>query len=191
MPIDLPGHSNILIADPGPLLLLSRVDALALLHQIGGTVAMPDLVRLDLESERARPQAPPILSWIANGFAPGSETPVRVENTGTGEALRLARLVKPDFRMRDGGEVATSLWLSERIASVREPTLVLHENGKVPGIVGAEGRQADISVVTTFAFLRLAERRGVIPSCETLWKRIERAGAAMHEAQAPSSCSRR
>lgn len=191
MPIDLPGHSNILIADPGPLLLLSSVDALALLHQIGGTVAMPDLVRLDLESERARPQAPRILSWIVNGLAPGSETPVRVEDTGTGEALRLARLVKPDFRMRDSGEVALIHWLSQCIAAIRTPTLVLHEHAKVARIVAADEHQAEIRVMTTFAFLCLAERRGLIPSGEALWDRIEHAGGAWNEGQAPSSCSRR
>ena len=97
---------DIIIPDAGPLIHLAQADALHLLHDIGGAVIIVDMVRLELTRDFAQPEALRLQAWIEQGLQPGSNQPVRLETTETGEALYLARLVKPDFRMRNGGETA-------------------------------------------------------------------------------------
>ena len=163
---------DIVIPDNGPLIHLAQADALHLLHKIGGQVIIVDMVRHELTRDMAKPGAQSLQDWIERGLAPGSNQPVRLESTETGEAFRLARLVKPDFRMRDGGATAMVQWLGEKVARSTLQSLVLYENGKVPKVIRREGIEADIDVMTTRAFLALAERRGLLASAEGLWQRI-------------------
>ncbi|MFG1481041.1 hypothetical protein V5F53_20675 [Xanthobacter sp. V4C-4] len=172
MPVEPIERPDIVIPDTGPLIHLSQVDALPLLHEIGGAVVIVDVVRYELTTDMTKPEAERIQQWIERGLEPGSNMPVRLELTETGEALRLARLVKPDFRMRNGGEVAMVEWLAEKVSGTDRTALVLYENGKVPKLIADQDLHADIDVVTTRAFLALAERRGLIPSAEALWRRI-------------------
>ena len=163
---------DIVIPDSGPLIHLSQANALNLLHEIGGAVVIVDMVRHELTRDLSKPEAVRLQDWIEQGLQPGSNRPVRLEITGTGEAFRLATLVKPEFRMRDGGETAMVQWLAERVAGTRLQTLVLYENGKVPKVIRREGIEADIDVMTTRAFLALAERRGIIASAQAVWAAI-------------------
>ena len=163
---------DIIIPDAGPLIHLSQAGALHLLHEIGGTVVVVDMVRHELTNDLSKPEALGLQDWIERGLQAGSNQPVRLETTETGEAFRLARLVKPDFRMRDGGETAMVQWLGNKVARTELQTLVLYENGKVPKVIRREGIEADIDVMTTRAFLALAERRGLIASAEVVWRRI-------------------
>ena len=163
---------DIIIPDAGPLIHLSQANALHLLHEIGGKVVIIDMVRHELTNDPSKPEALRLQNWIEQGLEPGSNQPVRLEATDTGEAFRLARLVKPDFRMRDGGETAMVQWLGERVSGGQLQTMVLYENGKVPKVIRREGIEADIDVMTTRAFLALAERRGLIASAEAVWQQI-------------------
>ena len=163
---------DIVIPDTGPLIHLAQANALHLLHEIGEAVIIVDLVRLELTHDLSKPEALRLQAWIEQGLQPGSNQPVRLEVTETGEALQLARLVKPDFKMRNGGETAMVQWLGEKVAGSRLQTLVLYENGKVPKMVRREGIDADIDVMTTRAFLALAEKRGLIASADDIWHRI-------------------
>ena len=173
--IDIPlamERPDIVIPDTGPLIHLSQANALHLLHEIGGVIVLVDMVRHELTNDLSKPEGRRLQDWIEQGLAPGSNQPVRLEVTETGEAFRLARLVKPDFRMRDGGETAMVQWLGEKVARSQLQTLVLYENGKVPKVIRREGIEADIDVMTTRAFLALAERRGIIASAQEVWQRI-------------------
>lgn len=163
---------DIVIPDTGPLIHLSQIDALPLLHVIGGAVVIVDMVRYELTADMSKPEAERLQRWIERGLEPGSNMPVRLELTETGEAVRLAQLVKPDFRMKNGGEVAMVQWLAEKVAGTQKTALVLYENGKVPKLVADQDLRADIDVITTRAFLDLAQRRGLIASAETLWQRL-------------------
>ena len=163
---------DIIIPDGGPLIHLSQANALHLLHEIGGKVIIIDMVRHELTNDPSKPEALRLQNWIEQGLEPGSNQPVRLEATDTGEAFRLARLVKPDFRMRDGGETAMVQWLGERVSGGQLQTMVLYENGKVPKVIRREGIEADIDVMTTRAFLALAEWRGLIASAEAVWQQI-------------------
>ena len=169
---------DIIIPDAGPLIHLAQADALHLLHDIGGAVIIVDMVRLELTRDFAQPEALRFQAWIEQGLQPGSNQPVRLETTETGEALYLARLVKPDFRMRNGGETAMVQWLGDKVAGSSLQALVLYENGKVPKMVRREAIDCDIDVMTTRAFLALAENRGLIASADAVWSRIISASPA-------------
>jgi predicted nucleic acid-binding protein len=163
---------DIVVPDAGPLIHLSQAGALGLLHEIGGTVVIVDMVRQELTDDPAKPEARQLQDWIEAGLKPGSNCPVRLAETETGEAFRLARLVRPDFRMRDGGETAIVQWLAQTVEATQNQTIVLYENGKVPKVVRREALDADIDVMTTRAFIELAARHGLIASADVLWRRI-------------------
>lgn len=194
MPIEWPGpegkpmsidpieRPDIVIPDTGPLIHLSQADALHLLHEIGGAVVIVDMVRYELTADMEKPEARRLQSWIEQGLEPGSNQPVRVEVTETGEAVRLARLVRPEFRMRNGGEVAMVEWLADKVSGTDHSAIVLYENGKVPKLIADQDLDADIDVVTTRAFLALAEQRGLIPSAEVVWNRILEASPTTNDA---------
>ncbi|MGU3496525.1 hypothetical protein ACLBXM_21000 [Xanthobacteraceae bacterium A53D] len=179
MPIETPRVSvepierpDIVIPDTGPLIHLSQAGALDLLHEIGGTVVIVDMVRNELAADMAKPEAQRLQGWIEEGLQPGSNRPVKLELTETGEAVRLAQLVKPDFRMKNGGEVAMVEWLAAKVAGTNKSAIILYENGKVPKLVADQNIDADMDVVTTRAFLALAETRGLIPSAAAVWAKI-------------------
>lgn len=182
MSVERIDRPDIVIPDTGPLIHLSQVDALPLLHEIGGAVVIVDMVRYELTADMAKPEAERLQQWIERGLEPGSNMPVRLEPTETGEAMRLAQLVRPDFRMRNGGEVAMVEWLAEKVSGTDRTALVLYENGKVPKLIADQNLRADIDVLTTRAFLDLAERRGLIRSAESLWQRILEASPTTNDA---------
>ena len=80
--------------------------------------------------------------------------------------------------MRDGGETAIVQWLVETVEATTLPTIVAHENGKVPHWIANRSIDADIGVLTTRAFLALAERRNLIHSADAIWTEMERASPA-------------
>lgn len=162
---------DIIVPDAAPLIHLSQADALGLLHGIGAKVVIVDMVRHEITHDPEKPEARRLQDWLEAGLAPGSNRPVQLGLTETGEAFRLARLVKPDFRMRDGGGTAIVQWLAETVENTPHQAIVLYENGKVPKVVRREALDADIDVMTTRAFLQLAERRGLIASAEAVWRR--------------------
>ena len=168
--VGLPGieRPDIIIPDAGPLIHLAQADALGLLHEVGGAVVLVDVVRHDLIDDIEKPAARRLQAWIEAGLLPGSNRPVRLELTETGEAYRLARLVKPEFRMKGGGEAAILEWLGRAIDGTDHATIVVYENGRVPRAISSQGMDADIDVLTTRAFLDLAERRGFVASAEAV-----------------------
>jgi len=168
-PIDRP---DILIPDAGPLIHLAQAGALRLLHEIGGAVVIVDMVRHELVDDPSKAAAVILQDWIERGLQPGSNSPVRLEVTETGAAYRLARLVQPEFRMKGGGETAILEWLGDKIDGADHNCIVLYENGKVPRAIAGQGLDANIDVLTTRAFLDLAERRHLIASAEDLWRTI-------------------
>jgi hypothetical protein len=50
--------------------------------------------------------------------------------------------------------------------------IVIYENGKVPSLVANRNLDIDIDLLTTHAFLELAERRHLVQSAAEIWARI-------------------
>ena len=179
-PIERP---DIVIPDAGPLIHLAQADALHLLHEIGGAVVIVDMVRYELTADLESREARRLQNWIAQGLEPGSNQPVRVDVTETGAAVRLARLVRPDFTMRTGGVVAMVEWLADKVSRTHHSAIVLSENKKVPKLIADQDLDAEIDVVTTRAFLALAEQRGLIASAEAIWNRSLEASPTTDDAR--------
>ena len=163
---------DILVPDASPLIHLSQAGALGLLHKIGGSVVIVDMVYFELVGDSDKPQAAELAAWVAEGQKPGSNRPVRLEKTETGRIFEIARKADPSVRMRDGGETAIVQWLAEKIDATDHSTIVIYENGKVPGIIANRNLDADIDVLTTRAFPDLAERRHLVASANDIWARI-------------------
>lgn len=174
---DLPQieRPDLIVPDTGPLIHLAQADALHLLHQIGGRVVVADMVALEATQDMSKPGAREIEAWIEAGAQPGSNAPVLVAPTEIGELFLKARQSDPDVRPRNAGELAILEWLGSYVDSADHAghsVLIVYENGKIPRFVRETGLDLDTDVLTTRAFLELAERRGIIASAEEYWTRI-------------------
>ena len=166
---------DLIVPDTGPLIHLAQADALHLLHQIGGRVVVADMMALEATQDMAKPGAREIEAWIEAGRQPGSNAPVVVAPTEIGELFLKARKSDPDIRPRNAGELAILEWLGsyvEHTDHAGHAVLIVYENGKIPRFVRETGLDLDTDVLTTRAFLELAERRGAIASAEEYWQRI-------------------
>lgn len=166
---------DIIVPDTGPLIHLAQADALHLLHAIGGRVVVADMVEWEATQDVAKPGASEIAAWIEAGRQPGSNAPVLVATTEIGELFRQARKSNPALRPRNAGELAILEWLGgyvERVEHDGHDVLIVYENGKIPRFVRETGLDIDTDVLTTRAFLDLAERRGIVASADDYWQRI-------------------
>ncbi len=177
MPLDtqsLIQKPDIVVADTSPLIHLSQAGALHLLHEVGGAVVIVDMVMHEATRDLSKPDAAVLKAWMADGLKPGSNRPIRYGRTETGRVFETALQVDADYRMKDGGETAIVQWLVETVDATELQTIVIYENGKVPNWIANRNMDADIDVLTTRAFLELAERNDVIPSAAAVWARIEK-----------------
>ena len=163
---------DVIVADAGPLIHLAQADALPLLHQFGGRVVVVDMVAFEVTQDMSKPGAAELRDWLQRGQLAGSNAPVSVEETSTGRLFALARQTDPTIQPRDAGERAIVDWLAEKVAGTSTAAVVVYENGKVPRIIANQDMDADIDVVTTRAFLEIAERRQVVTSAEDCWRRV-------------------
>ncbi len=163
---------DILVPDTSPLIHLSQAGALNLLHEIGGTVIIVDMVYFELTRDLDKPEARALQAWVFEGQKEGSNTPVRLEKTETGRIFELAQQTDPQVRMKDGGETAIVQWLAESVDATNHQTIVIYENGKVPSLISNRNMDIDIDVLTTRAFLELAERRNLLESANDVWSKI-------------------
>ena len=111
-PIELIVKPDILVPDTLPLIHLSQAGALGLLHDIGGTVVIVDMVYYELTRDLDKPEARVLADWIAEGVKPGSNRPIRLEKTEVGRVFSIAQKTDPKVRMKDGGEIAIVQWLA-------------------------------------------------------------------------------
>ncbi len=155
-PIDKP---DIVVPDAAPLIHLAQAGLLDLLHEVGGSVVVVDMVAHEITCDPSKPGAVALQDWMAQGREPGSNRPVRVEETETGRLYAAVLETRPAYKLRNGGETAIVEWLAERIAGTDRAVIVLYENGRVPTIVRNQSLDADIDVLTTRAFLDGLERR--------------------------------
>jgi predicted nucleic acid-binding protein len=160
---------DILVPDTSPLIHLSQAGALSLLHEIGGTVIVVDMVYLELTRDLDKPEARALQEWVLEGQTEGSNTPVRLEKTETGRIFELARQTDPTLRMKDGGETAIVQWLAETVDAPANKIIVLYENRKLPSLVAHRNMDIDVYLLTTRAFLELAEKRKLIKSADDIW----------------------
>jgi hypothetical protein len=77
-------------------------------------VVVADMVAFEVTQDMGKPGAAEINAWLAAGQLPGSNAPVRVEETETGRLFALARQVDPDLRVRGARERAIVDWLAKR-----------------------------------------------------------------------------
>lgn len=173
---------DVIVPDTGPLVHLAQAGALNLLHEVGRRVVVTDMVALEATADLAKPGAADIRAWLDAGQGPGSNAPVSIEPTDVGRAFSTARLANPDFRWRGAGELSILEWLRDEVDRTERAVLIVYENGKVPRLIGDYGIDADIDILTTRAFLDLAERQQVVPDAETLWRRITAAAPSANPA---------
>ena len=158
---------DLITADASPLIHLSAIGQLDLLKKVGH-VKIPDLVAMEATIS-GKPGADEISEWISRGVADGSVT---IEFTSTGELLHLARLTKPDHRIKDGGERAILDWLIDNVEASGLSAMVVYENGKVPKLIRNHDQELDSAVFTTRAFLSWCERKGYVNDAEGLWAKL-------------------
>jgi hypothetical protein len=170
-PIEKP---DIVVPDAAPLIHLAQAGLLHLLHEVGGAVVLVDMVAHEVTRDLTKPGAATLQTWIDAGRQPGSNRPVRVEETETGRLYAAVLETRPDYKLRNGGETAIVEWLAETIAGTDKAVIVLYENGRIPTVVRNQSLDADIGVLTTRAFLDGIERRDNAhrPSAETYWDRV-------------------
>jgi hypothetical protein len=175
---------DIIIPDSGPLIHLAQADALALLHQVGRRVVIVDVVAIEVTQDPTKPGARLLQDWFDAGQLPGSNAPISIEETTIGALLRDARQANPAARIRDAGELAMVQWLADKVHETDHTAMVLYENGKVPRVIANQGIDADIDVVTTRAFLNLAEQSVPTRGAAEYWRRIVEATPTASEVQA-------
>jgi len=173
--IDLPPieRPDVIVPDTGPLIHLAQTDALHLLHEIGGRVVVADMVAFEATQDLTKPGAQEIQDWLDAGQKPNSNAPILVAQTEIGRLFTTARTVDPTARAKDAGELAIMQWLGNYVDYHSDASiLIVYENGKIPRFVRETGLDMATDVLTTRAFLELAERQGVIVDAEEYWKRI-------------------
>ena len=125
-PIDKP---DIVVPDAAPLIHLASAGLLHLLHEVGAAVVVVDMVAHEITRDSSKPGADVLGAWLAAGRAPGSNNPVRVEETETGRLYAAVLETKPDYRLRNGGETAIVEWISRsacrRAANCTSPGTVI------------------------------------------------------------------
>ena len=163
---------DIVIPDAAPLIHLAQAGLLHLLHEAGAAVVVVDMVALEVRRDLSKPGAELLRDWMAHGQEPGSNRPVRIEETETGRLYAAVLESRSGYKLRNGGETAIVEWLAEKIAGTDKAVIVLYENGRVPTIVRNQSLDADIDVLTTQAFLEGMERRLPPPSGGTYWGRV-------------------
>ena len=100
---------------------------------------------------------------------------------------RIARFSRHDMQRIGlsatvGNPQAILEWLRDEVDRTERAVLIVYENGKVPRLIGDYGIDADIDILTTRAFLDLAERQRVVPDAETVWRRITDAASSANPA---------
>lgn len=166
---------DVIVPDTGPLIYLAQADALHLLHLVGARVVVADMVALEATADLKKPGAQQIAEWIEAGRQPGSNAPVFVAPTEIGELFLQARKTDPAIKSRNAGELAILEWLGSYVDSTEHAghrVLIVYENGKIPRFVRETDLDLDTDVLTTRAFLELAERRGAIADAAEVWQRI-------------------
>ncbi|GBR16816.1 hypothetical protein [Asaia spathodeae] len=163
---------DVIVPDTGPLIHLAQANALHLLHEVGSRVVVTDMVAIEATANLKKPGAAEIQNWLDRGASLGSNAPVLIEKTDVGRAFLASRQADPTFRWRGAGELAIVEWLRDKVDHTDQAVLVVYENGRVPRMVGDYGVHADIDVVTTRAFLELAQRQGIISSADDYWKQV-------------------
>ncbi len=181
---------DIIVPDSGPLIHLAHAEALHLLHQVGRRVVVTDMVAYEATADRSKPRAQDIKDWLDAGQAPGSNAPVSVETTDVGRAFFTALKADPDFKWKGAGEQSIVNWLNERVDATDTAMIVVYENGKVPRMIGGVDIDVDIDVLTTRAFLELAERNEIVPSADAYWRRIADAASTANPRVAVTSFRR-
>jgi hypothetical protein len=169
-PIERP---DVIVPDTGPLIHLALTDALHLLHQIGARVVVADMVAFEATQDITKPGAQEIQDWLDAGQKPNSNAPILIAPTEIGRLFAKARTVDPNARAKDAGELAIMQWLGNYVDYHSDTSiLIVYENGKIPRFVRETGLDMATDVLTTRAFLELAERQGVVNSAADCWQRI-------------------
>jgi hypothetical protein len=150
---------EIVVPDAAPLIHLAQAGLLHLLHEVGASVVVVDMVAHEVTRDLSKAGATVLRDWMEAGRQPGSNRPVRIEETETGRLYAAVLETHPEYKLRNGGETAIVEWLAEKIAGTDKAVIVLYENGRVPTVVRNQSLDADIDVLTTRAFLEGIERR--------------------------------
>jgi hypothetical protein len=164
---------EILLPDTTPLIHLAAIDQLDLLTRMAGRVVVVDLVISEATADLEKPYAKEIDDWFKSGSSPGTNHPIHLEMTGVGTTFDLALRQDRSHRLPNGGEIAITEWLADKIAATDMETMVVYENGRLKRMIEREGMDANIAVATTRTFLQLAEEFSLVASANDLWSELQ------------------
>lgn len=159
-------RAEIVVADTGPLISLAFIDRLDLLLKTDAHLVILDVVYLEATSSES-PDAERIRRFVA-------ENHIELVSTERGEAIR-----QTGIRKRHDGERAIQDYLFEFAdqaeADERDSySTLIFEDNKVKG--SAFVLPDNVFLLTTFAFLRVLEKRKIIDSADVLAEEIREAG---------------
>ena len=166
-----------MVPDAGPLISLAKVGLLDLLLLPGYPVYVVDQVRYEVTGAKRFPDAIRIEQFIRQ-----HPEAVHEFSTAVGQAAA-SRRAQGEVRQPGQGEAAIAEFLQrldEITGDPEAPVLLLFEDGDI-----SKTRfllPHSIHLLSTRAFLRGLERRGLIQSADEAWKRIEAAGRAPSQA---------
>lgn len=148
---------NVVIADAGPLIALSRVDALYLLRGLFGSVLVTPEVRAEVLPAGAYAGKDKIAGAFDAGWlqSPGlPESAWRPVNPGLGPGERSA--------------IAIALQLADSLLIVDDRA------------ARAEAQSLGLTIIGTVAIIGLAKRQGLISAARPFLERLQPAGYSIH-----------
>ncbi|MHD0644884.1 hypothetical protein ACYPKM_04610 [Pseudomonas aeruginosa] len=150
-------RTDVIVADAGPLRLLASVGKLDLLTQLG-LVHVPDLIEIEA-TEYGEPNSSLIADWLRLGVS-GSRAVIG--RTSTGEALRLALLAKPGFRMGKSAVRAAIDWMLDTVDSAMDNVLIITDLKELANAASWHDAELQHSILSTPAMLDLCQSKGLI-----------------------------
>lgn len=157
----------LIVADTSPIIHLASCRLLHLFNKTTRFI-MTDIVQIEA-TRQGKPFSEKITEWINGGVKDGT---IVIEKTSTGETLKTAMQSNPDYRQKDGGERANLDWLLDKINNCQNHAMVIYENGKVPSMIQKWDMDANISILTTKAFLNYCEKQSLIDDADKVWKEM-------------------
>ena len=91
----------------------------------------------------------------------------------TGNLYRMAKIVNPDYKVKNAGETAIMMWLTEEVEKTDREIMVIYENGKVPELIRRNATDIPYSVLTTRSFLDFAQKQGLIGNADDVWSLVK------------------
>lgn len=161
---------DICIIDAGPLITFAMGDGLKELTAAGNNYQFKILDVVAVEAgRRGKPGGDEIADWIDKMQGIGK---LDVIETEVGKALREGRAQNPKFRIKNAGENAIAEWLTNGGADAANSAVVVFEDDDTRKLLKGMSQDANITAVTTRAFILDGEAAGYVKDPKATWGKI-------------------